>query len=381
MVAIAPAVKKTREKITMPRVPGAKRFIFSARSGLATWSRCADDEEDAEMFKGLVRDAILSVLGENVRYTIGAELHKEPGDHPWHVHAAFTRDDEDFRPVEIGKRWDICGVHPNVKPARNKAKDLRAIHQYPQKEDTDPIRNYDDFDTAFPEDDGTGIGTSFGGGSAANRIAEGWASALAAEDTASALDAIKAADPKDYVLKHQQIKRYFDEKNAPSFVHKHRMEDFNEPPMDWSRLPDRQSLFLIGGNGLGKTHFALAHFECPLFVDHIDDLKSFRRDKHDGIVFDDVGFSHLHPQALISLYDRALDRTIHVRYGTVKIPGGTKKIFCGNCESMFLPKAECGMAEIMAVESRMAKWEITDPLFNEPEVLEPASTEPNTPTE
>ncbi len=65
---------------------------------------------------------------------------------------------------------------------------------------------------------------------------------------------------------------------------------------------------------------------------HIDDLKRFDPDIHSGIIFDDMDFRHMPRQAQIYITDIDNDRSIHVRYDTVFIPAGTKKIFTCNEE-------------------------------------------------
>lgn len=86
---------------------------------------------------------------------------------------------------------------------------------------------------------------------------------------------------------------------------------------------------LWGESGVGKTQFALAHFENPLFVSHMDDLLTFTSN-HDGIVFDDMSFTHLPRTAQIHLVDCDQTRSIHCRYRTARIPRNTPKIFTTN---------------------------------------------------
>lgn len=86
---------------------------------------------------------------------------------------------------------------------------------------------------------------------------------------------------------------------------------------------------LVGNPGCGKTQFALAHFENPLLVSHIDDLKKLT-ENHDGIIFDDIDFTHNLRQTQIHLVDWDHDRSIHCRYGNAFIPKHTCKIFTCN---------------------------------------------------
>jgi len=86
---------------------------------------------------------------------------------------------------------------------------------------------------------------------------------------------------------------------------------------------------LVGPAGCGKTQFALAHFENPLMVRHMDDLKKFT-DEYDGIVFDDMDFKHLPRTSQIHLVDWDNKSSIHCRYATATIPKHTRKIFTCN---------------------------------------------------
>lgn len=89
-------------------------------------------------------------------------------------------------------------------------------------------------------------------------------------------------------------------------------------------------LFLTGGTGLGKTRWALAQFNSPLLVSHLEDLKLFRQGQHDGIVFDDISFAHLTSTVGIHLLDWEMPRTLNVKHGSVTIPAETRKIFTSN---------------------------------------------------
>lgn len=102
--------------------------------------------------------------------------------------------------------------------------------------------------------------------------------------------------------------------------------------MDWTW--DR-SIVLRGRSGVGKTEWAKSLIENPLLISHIDELRSFDRNFHGGIIFDDMDFSHWPRTSQIHLLDQDNQRAIHVRYGIVTIPAHTKKIFTTNVMSLF----------------------------------------------
>lgn len=101
------------------------------------------------------------------------------------------------------------------------------------------------------------------------------------------------------------------------------------PPNFNPQEPWNKSLWIKGPAGIGKTQWALKFFENPLFVTHIDDLKLFNNN-HDGIIFDDISFKHWPRESQISIVDHEQPRSIHIRYGVVRIPANTKKIFTSN---------------------------------------------------
>jgi len=104
------------------------------------------------------------------------------------------------------------------------------------------------------------------------------------------------------------------------------------PDAVWSlEIPDDfRSLVLYGPTNTGKTQRALAVFERPLVVRHMDDLRAFRPSVNDGIVFDDMSFGHMPRTSIIHLLDWEVPSSIHCRYSICKIPAKTKKIFTSN---------------------------------------------------
>lgn len=129
-----------------------------------------------------------------------------------------------------------------------------------------------------------------------------------------------------------------------------------QPITDWTL-----SHLVWGKAGAGKTQWALGHFKTPLLVSHMDKLKLFDSEIHDGIVFDDMSFRHLHAEAIIHLLDTANDREIHARYDIASIPAGTKKIFCHNKCDIFM--APCDAEQLAAIMRRYVAHEVKAPLF------------------
>jgi len=88
---------------------------------------------------------------------------------------------------------------------------------------------------------------------------------------------------------------------------------------------------VIGPTGCGKTTWAKTHCLKPaLFCSHVDDLKELKAGYHKSIILDDMIFTHWPVQSQIHLLDTTDPRSIHVRYGIVKIPSGIQKIMTCN---------------------------------------------------
>jgi len=109
------------------------------------------------------------------------------------------------------------------------------------------------------------------------------------------------------------------------------LEDFPkwEPIVEWDR-----SVILWGESGIGKTEFAKAHFENALIITRVGDLKELC-EEHDGIIFDDMCFTHTHRCHQTHLVENEHESDIHIPYTTAHIPAGTKKIFTTNVENGF----------------------------------------------
>lgn len=122
-------------------------------------------------------------------------------------------------------------------------------------------------------------------------------------------------------------------------VAKYTLADFDHPPLDLSK-----TVVLYGPTGIGKTEFALAHFKSPLLVRHLDRLSDLDPTTHDGIVFDDMSFTHFPVESRIHLCDMDRPSDIHIRYVIAHIPAGMKRIFTHNTGDVFT-KADQDMPE------------------------------------
>lgn len=144
----------------------------------------------------------------------------------------------------------------------------------------------------------------------------------------------------EYVAPRQSEKRY-------------KMEDYNTAPVDLTT-----AALITGPTGCGKTGFALAHFDNPVFISDIDDLKRFNLSKYDGIVFDDCSFCHWPPESVIKLLDMDYSRSIRLRYTNVSIPKGMKRIFTHNEEKIFYDPLKTPASQQAAIDRRVSVFKV-----------------------
>lgn len=142
-------------------------------------------------------------------------------------------------------------------------------------------------------------------------------------------------------------------------IDKYPLHSFSEPPVDFDELHTGRgrSLLVVGPPKIGKTEYAKLHFERPLFVTHKDNLGEFDPQRHDGIIFDDMDFSHWPRSAQIHLLDVDNPRTIDIKFGTATIPARTRKIFTSNTHG-------CFDLNDPAIKTRVLVKEVSDGLIN-----------------
>lgn len=182
-----------------------------------------------------------------------------------------------------------------------------------------------------------------------------FAEALAADTIEEAIKIVKQGRPRDYCLHGESIERNLKKARYTPYVPEHK--EFNTDKTNLTK-----ATLIYGASNLGKTQYALSHFERPLLVSHIDDLKQLNVD-NDGIVFDDMSFKHWPPESVIHLLDMELPRTINVRYGTITIPKGTKKIFTHNNDNPYYEIDKIVDEQRDAIERRLNRVRVHNKLF------------------
>lgn len=131
-------------------------------------------------------------------------------------------------------------------------------------------------------------------------------------------------------LKYQGLVAKYRSLHAPLYKSKYKKEDYFISIHDWDK-----HYHLWGPPDTGKTQFALAQFESPLYIRHPDHLTNFDQRTHDGIVIDELSFTHWPTTAVICLLNKKDPAHVHVRYTVADLPAGVRIIFCSNEEKIF----------------------------------------------
>ena len=184
-----------------------------------------------------------------------------------------------------------------------------------------------------------------------------FSAALAAPTVSAGIGIIRAGAPRDYCLHGESIERNLKRAKRTPFTHRFEKSDFTMEIKSYEK-----AVLVYGGSGLGKTHWTTRHFNTPLMVSHIEDLKQFSPE-NDGIVFDDMSFKHWPIESVVHLLDMEFDRSINVRYGTVTIPAHTPRMFTHNTPNPFYNE-DGDLEQIKAIKRRHEVIHVTHPTWS-----------------
>lgn len=234
----------------------------------------------------------------NLNYLcVAKEAHQEQGIH-FHCHLVFSR----RKDVRNNRYFDFCDNHPNIQIVKRP----KEWNHYCKKEGEflehgsfEEASDYDIFDSARRDDYETFIREAI-----ANRVPPQYATIA-------------------WNHAHQVDTTITDNMEIPGRV--------NEL-LNWYEAPIQlKSTVIVGESGIGKTVFAKRRATKPtLFISHMDDLKQYQPGYHQSIIFDDMSFTHMPVTGQIHLVDLFEPRSIHVRYGTVKLPANLERWFTCN---------------------------------------------------
>jgi hypothetical protein len=312
----------------MPRPEGG--FRLRGKKILLTYSK------SGPLDKKLLHEFINKKLKQEVSIKICHEHHQD-GDIHTHV-VIFCQRSVD---VQSERFFDYMGKHPNIKPPSNDQHWKNQIN-YVDKED-EHVYTWGEIEIPINKD-------------------ELFAEACEYVKNCKSLKQMYTMSPhlKTISSKVTFFENYWRTQHKKKSTHgSFQMTSFNKAPIsDWTT-----SWLVWGKAGSGKTQWALAHFKNPLLVSHMDDLKEFDEDEHDGIVFDDMSFKHLPGQAIIHLLDIDMDRSIHCRFVNATIPAKTKKIFCHNNADIFVPEKDTSEEQMNGISRRYQSVHIDDLLY------------------
>jgi len=190
---------------------------------------------------------------------------------------------------------------------------------------------------------------------------------------------------ENHFVQFCKYRRIVDEYRSATQAHlvsKYKLEDFNVTPITdwvthwhlWGPANTGCVVSLYFFNLFRKTQFALAHFKHPLYVRHADELGSFDKLEHDGIVIDEMDFCHWPSSAVINLLNKKDPQQIHIRYRVAHLPEGVKVVFCSNAENIFYDPDKLSPKDFDNVESIKTKIRavhVKKKMYGPPPVPEP----------
>lgn len=183
---------------------------------------------------------------------------------------------------------------------------------------------------------------------------ECFSKAYKASTVEEGISIIREKRPRDLAIHGETIERNLKKAKVIPVVSKY--FNFNVP-----FRPLNKATLVYGDTGYGKTAYAMGHFQRPLMISHMDELRNLSPD-HDGIVFDDLSFKHCPPEAVIHMLDMEYDRAIHMRYTTATLFAGLKRIFTHNTENPFYNN-NIDESQKEAIERRLDRVHVLNKLF------------------
>jgi len=287
----------------MAELPATKKFRINRKKVGLTYSCPKDEDENPIESKEKLLEH-LELKGGHCQYVVSKELH-ESGKKHFHAYVHY----DDKLDTQDQRFFDLAGVHPNIiNPGAGWIAYCKKDKEYITNIEVNPFT-----------------------------------AALALETVDDAIDFLWKKRPQCMAMNGDRI-----EKNVTKRMRTLPPKPGNFlGPWQWPMLENIESVILIGESNIGKTQFAKAHFNNPLFVSHMDRLRDFDAGVHDGIIFDDMDFTHLPRTSQIHITDWDEDRDIHARYGVAKIPANTRKIF--TCNTMCVDEHDKAIARRITV--------------------------------
>lgn len=312
----------------MPRPPG--KFRFQGVRLLLTYSQSGP----------LNKPELHAFLAKKCKQEVSIKIcheHHEDGNIHTHVVMLLQRSID----VQSERFFDYMGHHPNVKPPSNNDHWRNQI-AYVDKEDPE-VYCFGEIPIEKTKD-------------------ELFADACEYVKNCKSLKQMYAMSPHLKIIssKVSFFENFWKTQHTKMSVKaRFQITSFRLNPItDWST-----SWLIWGKARSGKTQFALAHFQNPLLIRHLDKLLEFDEDEHDGIVFDELSFTHWTGDHIIGLIDVDEPQQVNVRYKVADLPAKVKKIFCHNNANIFIPDKETSDDQMEGISRRYQSIHVDAPLY------------------
>lgn len=298
------------QEISKPYRANRKKFFL-------TYARSGDLTKEEVL-------AHMESFGPVERYLIAQEAHQD-GEPHIHAYIEFSKK-QDFKNC----RWaDIKDRHPNDK---GNPKSDYAVAKYCSK-DGNFITNY------WTQDP--------------------FAEAMAAETVDEGMAILRTKRPRESLIHGEAMERNLKRMKRQQRKPKFRLDQFSLPPLDMEK---KKCYLLWGPSGTGKTQYALAQFKRPLLVRHVDRIRDLSPD-HDGVVFDDLSFTHWPVESVIHMLDVDEDSDLNMRYVIGTLPEGLPRVFTHNTPNPFYLQ-ETPVEQMNAVERRVERVHVPADIRN-----------------
>lgn len=294
-------------------VTRTSRFRLKGKRFHLTYSQCDLDPQ-------VIYDALAALGNTVIRCRVGRELHRDGGHHR-HVAIEFTRA-WDRRSHSV---FDIQGFHPDILPKRTPP-EWKAAWNYARKDG-----DFIDYGSPIEEETEDKPGTQLV--DLAQELRGDYVGFLRHVGDAG-LNFHLAKEIYTAVTRDEPITITDDNlrDEAPGRINNETLQALQFDQQD------QRSLVLQGPAEIGKSHWAKTRVPRPiLWVTNYEDLRGFRKDYHQTIVFDDVCYQHRPRDEQLRFVCRREHRTLWARFRNIRIPRGVFKVFTCNMGTDKLP--------------------------------------------
>lgn len=278
-----------------------KKFRINSQTLFVTYPKC-------NLEPSFILEELKKVLDID-SYLIAQEKHM---DGSLHLHC-YLRLVKKIN-LKDERKLDINNFHPNIQSCRSP----KAVLKYVSK-DNNYVTNISDTAIQQAKIENEKVGDVY------KRAREATISGTV-DDGLKVLEHQKTY--RDLCLHGEAIERNLRKLKKSKLSSPFSLDSFNIPTyFEWDK---KKTLIIHGPTETGKTSWAKALLPNSLFIRHLDRLKEYSSGEYEGIIMDDMSFSHLHREAQLALVDVYDTTDIHIRYGVATLPAGTPRIITTN---------------------------------------------------